>query len=181
VRNIHRPELTQPALFGGTEAAVGASPLRVKPTPAKTLGMSTRGTGGATQENAEPGAPAKAPDTATPTASESTAQPPVEGLRINGPAEAAAGNEITLEFAVPPQDGAITITVSYDPTLLEAVDPAPAGSGNVTVRAEGGQASLRLRALPGAKGETSVSVAGATVEGGGALQNAGASHTIRLN
>ena len=193
VRNIHRPDFAQPALPGGTEAAVGAQPLRVKPTAAKALGMSTRGTGGATQAaraaaaavqeaaDAEASEPAEAGSAAgKPEAGAAPSSPP-DTPRINGPAEAPAGSEITLEFAVPSQDGAVTLNITYDPTLLEAVDPAPAGSGRVTLRADGGQTSLRLRALPGAKGETTVSVASANVEGGGAVQNAGASHTIRLN
>lgn len=48
VRNIHRPDYAQPALASGTEASVGAPPMTVRTPPGgRSLGLSSRGSGGA--------------------------------------------------------------------------------------------------------------------------------------
>ena len=186
IRNIHRPELAQPAWPSGTESAIGASPLRVKPTPSKALAMSTRGTGGATQATREAAEAVQATAEAKENAEEPAKEPnandaPAAGIKISGPNEAASGSDIDLSISLPPQDGAVRIDITYDPTLFEAVQPAASSSGRVTLSAAGGQASLRLRALPGAKGESNITITSATVENGGAQLEAGASHTVRLN
>lgn len=188
IRNIHRPEVAQPAWPSGTESAIGAAPLRVKPTPSKALGMSTRGTGGATQasrdaaETVQAAAEAEAKGNAEEPAKEANANDaPAAGIKISGPNEAASGSDIDVSISLPPQDGPVRLEIAYDPTLFEAIQPAAASSGRITLSATGGQASLRLRALPGAKGESNITVTSATAENGGAQLEAGAAHAVRLN
>ena len=184
LRNIHRPDFGQPALPSGTESAVGAPPLRIRPTPAQALGSSARGGGGAAAE--PPGTPVAAPGETTGEAAAGSAAGSgeggkageAEGLLLSGPGEVAAGAEIGLSIVVPGLSGDADVELSFDPALLEARAPAPAGSGRVVVHLEQGRGTLGLRALPGVKGEALINVIGATQEGGTSLAGVATSHRV---
>ena len=54
-------------------------------------------------------------------------------------------------------------------------------SGRVSLRVDQGRGSLRLRVLPGAKGETKVDVISAALEGGETIGGVSGSHVMKLN
>ncbi|TXT31993.1 MAG: hypothetical protein FD131_555, partial [Rhodocyclaceae bacterium] len=120
------------------------------------------------------GAPAIEPEQPVP--------PPVfEGLQLGGPAEAVAGAEVDISVVAPGQTSALMVDVAYDPMRLEVIQPAAVAPGRITLRMEQGSGNLRLRVLPGAKGETRVDVTGATLESGEPYSGAAVSHAIKLN
>ncbi|WP_428827799.1 secretin and TonB N-terminal domain-containing protein [Azonexus sp. IMCC34842] len=176
LRNIHRPDFGQPALPSGTESTIGALPLAIKTQGPKSLGISPRGGSAAVQPPlgaqgaiVEVDATAQAPASAV-----------AEGTQISGPAEATGGSEIDIGIATPGQGAPVIVDVAFDPTLLEAKLPAASGAGRVSLRVDQGRGSLRLRVLPGAKGETRVDVLGAALEGGEAIAGAAGSHVLKL-
>ncbi|UCV17968.1 secretin and TonB N-terminal domain-containing protein [Ferribacterium limneticum] len=175
LRNIHRPDFGQPALPSGTESAVGAAPMTIKSQGPKSLAVAPRGgvaaAGGGTPRF---GAPAIEQEQPVP--------PPVfEGLQLGGPAEAVAGSEVEISVMAPGQTSALMVDVAYDPTRLEVIQPAAVAPGRITLRIEQGSGSLRLRVLPGVKGETRIDVTGATLESGEPYSGAAVSHAIKLN
>ena len=175
LRNIHRPDFGQPALPSGTEAAVGSAPMIIKSQGPKSLAVAPRG-GVAAASGGAPrfGAPAIEPEQPVP--------PPVfEGLQLGGPAEAVAGAEVDISVVAPGQTSALMVDVAYDPMRLEVIQPAAVAPGRITLRMEQGSGNLRLRVLPGAKGETRVDVTGATLESGEPYSGAAVSHAIKLN
>lgn len=171
VRNIHRPEMTQPALTSGTEMAVGAAPLSVRTPGPKSLALASRGGAGR--------APA-AVDEVVPAAAPVGAAAPESVVQLAVPAEAAAGAEIDVGVAVPGLSGPIQVELVYDPQLLEALQPPPSSAGRVIVRVDQGQAVLRLKARPGPGGDTNIDVVGAVPEGGEALAGVAASRPLRI-
>lgn len=180
LRNIHRPDFGQPALASGTEAAVGAAPLTIRTQGPKSLGVAPRG-GVATA--AVGTVPAVAPSVKVPEASERGAAQELlvaNGLQIVGPAEAAGGSEIELAIASP-GPAALQVDLAYDPALLEARSPATATPGLVSLRVEQGRGSLRLRVLPGARGDTKIDVAGVALETGEPLPGGLPSHPLKLH
>ncbi len=177
VRNILRPDFAQPVLPSGTEASVGAKPLTVKTQGPKSLGVSPRG--GATAAPVGPAAAAVS-ERAPADAREQT--PAVaEGTLLSGPAEAAGGSEIEIIVATPGQGAPVQVDIAYDPTLFEAKLPAASSSGRVSLRVDQGRGSVRLRVLPGAKGETKVDVVSAALEGGETIGGVAGSHAMKLN
>lgn len=175
LRNIHRPDFGQPALPSGTESAVGAAPMTIKAQGPKSLAVAPRGgvapvAGGAPRFSALPVDSAEPP-----------VPPPVfEGLQLGGPAEAVAGAEIEISVMAPGQTSALTVDVAFDPTLLEVIQPAAIAPGRLSLRIEQGSASLRLRVLPGAKGDTRIDVTGAMLESGEPYSGATVSHALKL-
>jgi len=174
VRNIHRPEASQPALAFGTELAVGAPPLSVRTPGPKSLAMASRGGAGRPAAAAEEAVPAAAPVAG---AAGGAAVPVVQ---LAGPAEVAVGAEIDIGVAVPGLSGPILVELVYDAQLLEAIQPPPSSAGRAIVRVDQGQAVLRLKARPGAGGDTNIDVVGAMPEGGEALAGATASRPLRI-
>ncbi|WP_226473108.1 secretin and TonB N-terminal domain-containing protein [Dechloromonas denitrificans] len=176
LRNIHRPDFAQPALPSGTESTIGALPLAIKTQGPKSLGISPRGGSAVVQPPLGiPGAIVEVDATA-----QAPAPAAAEGLQISGPAEAAGGSEIDIGIATPGQGAPVIVDIAFDPTLLEAKLPAASGAGRVSLRVDQGRGSLRLRVLPGAKGETRVDVVGAALEGGEAIAGAAGSHVLKL-
>jgi general secretion pathway protein D len=174
LRNIHRPDFGQPALPSGTEAAVGSAPMIIKSQGPKSLAVAPRG--GVAPAGVAPRIGAEVVDPGQPV------PPPVfEGLQLGGPAEAVAGAEVDISVMAPGQTSALTVDVAYDPTLLEVIQPAAIAPGRVSLRVEQGSGSLRLRVLPGAKGETRIDVTGATLESGEPYSGATVSHALKLN
>jgi general secretion pathway protein D len=176
LRNIHRPDFGQPALPSGTESAVGAAPLTVRTPGPKSLSVAPRG---------GPAGVATGPTVASVTlddgAVRGSAEAVAEGLQLSGPNEATAGSEVEIGVSVPGQAGPIQIELGYDPALLEAKLPATSTPGRLSLHIDQGSGSLRLRVLPGAKGEARIEVFGATLQGGEALPGAATSHVVKLN
>ena len=185
LRNIHRPDFAQPTLPSGTESAVGAPAMKVKTQGPKSLGVPPVGGGGSgnTVSRAVPGStPAvEADDPQMRGGGSPVAAAGGEGIQLSGPTDAIGGSDIEISVATPGQTSAVQVDLVYDPTQLEAKLPAASGSGRVSLRVDQGRGSLRLRVLPGAKGETRLDVIGASLEGGEALPGAAASHIMKLN
>ena len=177
VRNILRPDFAQPVLPSGTEASVGAKSLTVKTQGPKSLGVSPRGSA-----SAAPVGPASVAVSERALADTGEQTPAVaEGTLLSGPAEAAGGSEIEIIVATPGQGAPVQVDIAYDPTLFEAKLPAASSSGRVSLRVDQGRGSLRLRVLPGAKGETKVDVISAALEGGETIGGVAGSHAMKLN
>jgi len=174
LRNIHRPDFGQPALPSGTEQAVGAAPLNIRPTAAKALGMSSSG-GQAGAATTQPAAQASGNTPARASEEESAGG---EGLQLNGPAKAAPNSEFELTLALPGAKGPAEIDLGFDPKMLEVRSVAASAPGKLTLRLEQGLGSVRLRVLPGAQGETDLQVIAANYESGEAVPGAAASHRV---
>jgi general secretion pathway protein D len=175
LRNIHRPDFGQPALPSGTESAVGAPPMTIKLQNAKSLTISPRGS---IAPNAD-----GAPDFGMQAVESGAPGMPrvILGLLLTGPAEVKAGAEVEIGVIAPGQPSALMVDLAYDPTLLEVIQPAAVAPGHISLRLEQGHGSLRLRALPGSKGETRIDMTGATLENGELYSGATVSHVLKLN
>lgn len=175
LRNIHRPDFGQPALPSGTESAVGSAPMTIKSQGPKSLAVAPRGgvannVGGI----AFPGAMVVDPGMPMP--------PPVfEGLQLGGPGDAVAGSEIEIAVMAPGQNSNMTADVTYDPTMLELIQPTAVAPGRALLRVDQGRGSLRLRVLPGARGESRIDVTGAILESGEPFSGATVTHLLKLN
>lgn len=178
IRNIHRPDFGQPAWPSGTETAIGAPPLTVKPVGPKSVGVGVRG--GAASEGATarvvPPPGAEIVESPLPV----TAAANAEAMQMIGPGDANAGTEIEIALVAAGQTGALQAEVAYDPALFEALQPTASSPGRISVRLDQGRGSLRLRVLPGARGEARVDVIGATLESGESFQGASASHALKI-
>ena len=185
LRNIHRPDFSQPTLPSGTESAIGAPAMKVKTQGAKSLGLSSpaMGRAGNAATSSAPGAsvPVEADDPPMRGGGAPAVAGSAEGIQLSGPTDAIGGSEIEISVAAPGQTTAVQVDLVYDPTQLEAKVPAASGSGRVSLRVEQGRGSLRLRVQPGAKGETRLEVIGASLEGGEALPGPVASHIVKIN
>lgn len=177
LRNIHRPDFGQPALPSGTEQAVGVPPLKIRPTAAKALGMSSsggQGGGAAAQPSAQPAAAAGG----APSRSTEEESPGGEGLQLAGPAKAAPGSDVDFTIALPGAKGPAEIDLGFDPKIFEPRSLAATAPGRLTLRVEQGLGSVRLRVLPGASGETGIDVIGANYESGETVPGAATAHRI---
>ncbi len=182
LRNIHRPDFGQPALPSGTESAVGSAAMSIKNQGPKSLGVAARGGVAVAASGAVRAV--QAPSAEFVDAPERGAALPVsppDGLQIAGPAEASGGSEVEISISAPGQVASLQVEISYDPALMEAKQPSASTPGRVSLRVDQGQGGLRLRVLPGAKGETRIDVLSAVLDSGEALPGASTSHAMKLN
>lgn len=162
LRNLAPPGADSLLLAAGTETAVGAAPVRIAPTPARALGL-TSGSGAApTAAVPASSAPvAAAPVAATAPAVEAAASYAVQ-LRL--PPEVSLGREFTVLVEVPDAGAAQQgeVILQFDPTLL-------GGGGRAVVQLQsGGSAgalvgSIALRAQAAGAGNATLQVVGGSV------------------
>ncbi len=185
LRNIHRPDFGQPALPSGTESAIGSAPMVIKTQGPKSLGMApSGGSANAAIVSRTTVQAVQAPGAELDGLSGRGAGVPgatPEPFQFIGPTDASAGSEVELGLVAPGQAGNLMVDVSYDPSLLEAKLPAASSAGRISLRVDQGRGTLRLRALPGAKGEARLDVTGATLESGEPYTGAASSHVLRIN
>lgn len=158
VRNL-APPLTVAALFAsGTDADIGAAPLRTRSAAPGALSISPSG-----------GTPAAA---VAPPPAVAAAQPgaglPQFALLFAAPSQVPAGGEFSVRLAIPTEALArsAATTVVYDPKLLEPVGASAAAPGRVSLNVAGAAvpgaqpppSELRFRVLPGASGTTEIRV-----------------------
>ena len=166
VRNLSRPAHIAPALPAGTEAAVGAASLSIRPS-GKDQGMRLSSSGGGVAPSAgavQLASPSRAVQP------EPAPEPEDEAggaeLRMQSSGEVAAGGEAGVIVAMTAGAGVrnATIEIVYDPNVLTALGTVTApGRAAVTLSAAGpgqeARAELRLRAAPNAPpGASSVQV-----------------------
>jgi general secretion pathway protein D len=159
IRNVARPEFYAAAYAGGTDAAPGVAPLRIRPTAAGALSMSGQG-GVAARGNSA------APD--QPVTLEAVRAIERAAIGITGGAQVAPGGEVVLAIALPAGASSAQLDVVYDPALLnslsrEGPEGAAADAGRATLRidkAQGGApASLQARFRAVAKSQAAAQVA----------------------
>lgn len=178
MRNINRPEFAQPALASGTESAVGAAPLSVRTPGPKSLSMTSRG--GLAPASAAVVTPVPGPAPAGEDATASDAKPAAEGPQLKGPASASGGSDIDIAVLLPGSGNGVQAELNFDPTLLEAKSPAASSPGRVIVSLSQGQGGASLRVLPGAQGESRITLVSAQGEGGQPVPGASQSLAIKL-
>jgi general secretion pathway protein D len=138
VRNIERPEFVDAEFFAGTDTAIGAQPIRIRPTAARALSLAPGGAAGAAAKKPGGGEAAGA------------AAPAVAQLLWAAPAEVPAGGEFTVALGLPPGAAAGgQIQLVFDPKLLEVIKPAERLEG-VEVSLAPGRVSLVYGAVAGA-------------------------------
>jgi general secretion pathway protein D len=156
----------------GTDAAIGAGPLRISPTAAGSLTLVPGAGAGAAavqlpRPPAVPGVPLPAPRTepgappgalpGEPPPEELTeeggeevaaAAPGVGALLLAAPLAARAGAEVLISLALAPGGAATRATaeLAYDPLQLEPVGAATSSPGRVPIRIDG-SAAVRFRVL----------------------------------
>jgi general secretion pathway protein D len=154
----------------GTDAAIGAAPLRISPTPAGSLALAP--SGGAVQlprPPAVPSVPVPSPRTEREPGVPPVAlpgEPPLEelaedageevaaaapgaaALLLAAPLAARAGAEVLISLALAPGSAATRATaeLAYDPLQLEPVGAPTSSPGRVPVRIDG-SAAVRFRVL----------------------------------
>ncbi len=160
----------------GTDAAIGAVPLRIAPTGAGSVALAPSGPGGlprgAAVSNVPMPGPMPLPETegvpggapvpgmpepgegAVPGASDAGGEPTAAlqtgpaSLLLAAPLSARGGAEVLVSLALAPGSAATRATAElvYDPLQLEAVGVATSSPGRVPVRIDG-SAAVRLRVL----------------------------------
>jgi general secretion pathway protein D len=134
LRNVARPESSAPAVPSGTESAIGAAPLTIKPGALR--GMAAIKGGGAAAGRAAP----------SQFASESPAsvEPEQAELKIMAPPEAKAGQSISVTLSVASVGGASgQVELVADPKFFETPGATVALSG--AGGALQGSATLKLK------------------------------------
>jgi general secretion pathway protein D len=133
LRNVARPEFFASEYAGGTDAAAGAPPLKIRSTAPGSLSMSGLGT--------------------TTAASNLPVQPvTLEAVRaadravvgLTGGAQVARGGEVVLTIALPGGASTAQLDVVYDPALLASLSRVGDGAA-----ADGGRTTLRFVKQPG--------------------------------
>lgn len=155
VRNLDRPSSTVSEFSSGTEAAASTVPMRLKPTAPGALSLvpSIQGAGSSLTGEAAPPFPDRGSAAATPDGALAGAAAVV--VQLQGPAQAALGNDFSVSVAVPGGADArrAQMEVAFDPSLLElaAGGGADAGGqgGGPVVSSTPGRAVVRLNAAQG--------------------------------
>jgi len=135
VRNLVRPEARYAEIPSGTEAAVGAAPLTMRPSAAGAVKLASTQGGGAKPE----AAPAPAP------------KPSVADLTWMVPSQVAIGAELTLRvgFADAFNLRRAAFEVAFDPGVLQLLGPAVGGGAAPAGSAGRAAVSFDLAADPG--------------------------------
>lgn len=199
VRNVVAPALSRADFPAGTEALVGAVPLRLNATAPGSLGLHGGAVagGGARREQtrvetvrpvefAEPTQPdAAMPDTER--APDADGAPVVAArLTLAGPESVEMGAAVTVVVNADPgeQYDSARFVVSFDPALLEAQGAAPGQPGQVVVELPAGQgsttANVSFRSKAGANGSARISVGGMAVTRGGQTRAEPAADSIEI-
>ncbi|MFN4062695.1 MAG: secretin N-terminal domain-containing protein, partial [Parazoarcus communis] len=137
VRNVVAPALTRADLPAGTEATVGAAQLRLGPTSPNSLALRGDGAPGAAPVRETP-VRAEAPRVApVERAVDGAPEPARQGARLGlaGPEALGQGEAFSVTLTVDagsPHDGG-SVTVSFDPELVEAAAAEGGQSGQVVV------------------------------------------------
>lgn len=168
LRNVARPESVAALLPSGTDAAVGAPPLRLQATAPRSLGLSSTSPGG-------PGAGAPAGIAAplgiaplSPEPAETRAPAPAGGgllqLGLVTPAQAKLGSEVEVIANLVTVGGrGGEVELIYDPTALEAVGgkgaPGRAAVELLPVEGVGLVGQARFKVVAKAAGSTVIEVA----------------------
>ena len=161
VRNITPTGASRASVPAGTEAAIGAAPMRVtSATPARSLEV--RGGGAAGSPQAASASPSSPP------ARGSAADGINAAITLTGPNRVTPGQEFTVSIAA----SADTLvrggeaTLSWDGALFE--NPADGGSTTkiqLTTTGNGAQGQLKLRAKAKASGDGIVEIANLRIMG----------------
>jgi len=163
VRNL-TPPLTVPAVYSsGTDADIGAAPLRTRASGPGALSMSSSG---------GPAQGPSVPQRAAVAAAQPSAVAPQFGLLFAAPSQARAGSEFSVRLAVPTDASArsVVAVVTFDPKTVEPLGGTLAAPGRLRVNIAGPAVAgaqptpteLRFRILPGATGSTEIRVESAT-------------------
>lgn len=186
LRNVVPPVSARDELPAGTEASVGAQPLRIGSTAPGALSLRVAGTVVPAPASVLP-APPTVPALPAPA---STPSPGPEGLaiRLSGPATAKAGETVALSLELSGRGGydGGTADITYDAKLLEPIGiPASApGQANIALPAGTLPASLPVtfRIKAETSGMVSIAVTGVNLEFAGQrlASPASASTTITI-
>lgn len=162
VRNVVAPAFARDNLAFGTEAVVGAAPLRLAPTAADSFALSGSGAG-----LAGGGLPLPSP---APVVTEAAAGPAELALSIGAPERVAPGEliDLRLELQGSGSHGGGVLEFDYDATRLEPVGFAGPGEGRGTLAIPPGSLpttlALAFRARAGAEGSAQVVVSSVVFE-----------------
>jgi general secretion pathway protein D len=173
VRNVVPPVSARDDLPAGTEASIGAVPLRM--AAATSPGSLTLSAAGAAAPAAGGFAAVRpaVPPAAVPASAAGEPQAEELELRLSAPDTAQAGATLTLTLALAGRgrhDGGV-VDIAYDAKALEPVGFSGQAAGQATAAlppgALPGTLSLTFRVKPEARGMASVAVTGVNLESGG--------------
>ncbi|MPZ43701.1 MAG: hypothetical protein GEV05_09910 [Betaproteobacteria bacterium] len=188
IRNILRPESRFAEIASGTDAAIGAEPLKLRTSAPSQMSISSG------QSGAGPARPA--PQAGGKTSPVRTAAP--VDLVLSAPAQAAIGSEFSVQVGLSSATGVARRTsfeLAYEPALLQPVGdpqvakPGQTGAGRIPVTidlvADSGipTREVRFRVIAKEPGEARLSVEGAAVLGNDDQPipgNVPPAHTLRI-
>ena len=161
LRNVAPPAVLSAALPAGTEAQVGAQPLRLLHSAPGSLGI-VPSPGGAPAAVADPRAAGAA--FAAALAERAAATATALSLTMSAAGDAVSGREIAVNLTLsePAPAPGLLIDLSYPPTMLQAVPPAPgAVPGRLQLTISQGATSTEARfRVAGAAGASGAVVVG---------------------
>ncbi len=144
VRAINWPQSAVVDTPVGTDAQIGAPPLRIAQTAPGALSLApAQGAGGAGRGPQPLTAPA------VPVPQEAPPSPePLPGLLMAAPLAARAGAEFIVSVGVPPGTAAVSarLDLAYDPAQLEPIGAAVSAPGRMPLKVDG-TASVRFKVL----------------------------------
>jgi general secretion pathway protein D len=172
VRNVERPGPAALEFASGTDGNLAAAPLRlrsgeasIQSSPATNVAVAATASNVQALDVETDVAPsASRPSLPEPVPLESEQTPPrtnvaaASTLLLSAPLQVQAGREFTVAISVPPSASRnLELGVSYDSTLLEALDADDPAEGYLDVLVAGAT-TLRFRALEGGSGTATVSI-----------------------
>jgi len=181
VRNIARPEASLASYGSGTEAAVGADPLTLRPGRAGALKLSASG-GPAAAQTPKP--------KVKPQAQPNVPAGPAAQIVLSGPPQAATGSEITLQVGLGAGAEAVrsaSFEVTFDPAVLQPLgaDTAAAKTGRwpltIDIREGRSVREVRFRVLALKALTTSIalgSLSGQALNDGEIVLEGAGAHTL---
>jgi len=167
VRNLARPERIASEFAGGTDNAIGSSPLRIRATAAGAVGIAAQGGAaqGATTAVIEP----------IPIGAVVGAPPPPVVATISGTSRVGIGKEFSITVSFPPAVRSADFDLVYDRALvtsLRAANPGVADPGRVRLHYEnptgqpgGGNVNAGFRVIANVAATTQLTVENVTATG----------------
>lgn len=165
VRNIARPAKVDSEFHFGTENAIGVRPVKISKVAPRSLAISSSPTAGAGAPRADVSPPLFDESRAAPAAPPQNVAPT---LSLVAPDQVSPDKEfaVSVNLAGPETLPAAELELTYDASLLEAMDDGEkSGTRLLKLGKGGGAADLRFKILAQKPGTTQIGIKSVTLQG----------------